>query len=101
MQSISLEAGVVYSLTIIYSRKSSGSDSGAIASHYVKVRIPASDPSEYVPFETAFSMFYGYHSFGSPFAPRFFPGPLCAATSSIRGSSLSFRKKQNFLCSFV
>jgi hypothetical protein len=98
MQSISLEAGVVYSLTILYSRKSSGSDSGVIVSHYVKVRIPASDPSDYVPFETAFSMFYGYHSFASPFAPRCLPGPLCAATSSIRGSSLSFRKKPYFLC---
>jgi hypothetical protein len=37
-------------------------------------------------------LYHGSHSIGSPFAPRCLPGPLCAATSSIRGSRLSFRE---------
>jgi hypothetical protein len=92
MQVIFLEAGVFYSLTLKFSRRPSGSDSGVIVSHSVKVRFPALESSEYVPFETAFSLYHGRHSFGSPFTPQCMPGPLCAATSSIRGSRLSFRE---------
>ncbi len=89
MQVVYLEAGKVYSFTLIYSRKE---NSGGTVSHSLKVRVPASGGTEYQPFETAFSFYRGYHSVGSPFAPRCFPGATCAATSSIRGSALSFRE---------
>jgi len=87
-----LEAGAVYPLTLIFSRKSDGDNAVGFVSHYLKVRFPEIDGNEYQPFESAFSIYQGYHSIGSPFAPQSLPGPLCAATSSLRGSQLSFRK---------
>lgn len=61
-------------------------------SHYLKVRIPDLDGAEHRPFESAFSLYNGYHSVGSPFMPKCLPGPSCSAMSSIHGSQLSICK---------
>jgi hypothetical protein len=61
-------------------------------SHYLKVRIPDLDGAEHRPFESAFSLYNGYHSVGSPFTPKCLPGPSCSSMSSIHGSQLSICK---------
>lgn len=92
-QVVYLEAGMVYAIKLVYSTKAIADNPGVFVSHSLKVRVPASGGSDIIPFEAAFSLYRGYHSVGSPFAPKCFPGPACAATSSIRGSQLSFRKR--------
>jgi hypothetical protein len=84
---------MVYAFTLVYSTKAIAVISVDFVSHSLKVRVPSSSGNDLMPFESAFSLYRGYHSVGSPFAPKCFPGPACAATSSIRGSQLSFRKR--------